>query len=288
MEPDRNELPALPARPNDGHKGTFGTVIVVGGCATMLGAPALTARAALRIGTGLVKALVDPVLGLALPQMLLSVTDVPWDGRVSSLVESLKEADPKRSAVLAVGPGWGRSRQRQMMLRKLAETGRSMVVDADGLFALAQILSDGGTIEFAWPVVLTPHPGEFARLAEAVGADPQPRSDEARKAAASELAKALGATVILKGQRSVIADGQTCAINQTGNAALATAGTGDVLTGIVAGLMAQGLGAFDAAALGAHLHGLAGERWQKERGRAGLLAEELADLLPEVMGDFTK
>ncbi len=276
-------LPDLPARPGDGHKGTFGTVIVIGGCQTMIGAPALTAWAALRAGVGLVKSLVDPVLSLMVPAMLESVTDVAWDGSIHHLLVALDEADPKATAVLAVGPGWGRNLRRKVMLQQLLMQPRSMVIDADGLFALALLLKDHTSVALNHRVILTPHPGEFARLAEPLNITPHPKSEAERTHAAKQLADRLQATVILKGAGSVITDGKHVSINQTGNACLATAGTGDVLTGVAASLLAQGMTPFDAAVLAAHLHGLAGDLWRDQQGKAGLLATELADLLPKVM-----
>lgn len=276
-------LPDLPARPGDGHKGTFGTVIVIGGCQTMIGAPALTARAALRAGAGLVKSLVDPKLSLMVPAMLESVTDVAWDGSIHHLLVALDEADPKATAVLAVGPGWGRSLRRKVMLQQLLMQPRSMVIDADGLFALALLLKDHTSVALAHRAILTPHPGEFARLAEPLNINPHPESENERSTAAKQLAGKLQATVILKGANSVITDGKRVAINQTGNSCLATAGTGDVQTGVAASLLAQGMTPFDAAVLAAHLHGLAGDLWRDQQGKAGLLAAELADLLPKVM-----
>ena len=286
-------FPASPLRPPGAHKGTFGTVIVLGGCRTMFGAPALAARAALRAGCGLVKVASDPD---TLPWILSlepSATGIELPADADEAEAALDRADPRRTAVLAVGPGWGApphgtldaaARARRELLPRLWAGPRRLVLDADGLNLLAALLPDQPPA--ACPAaVLTPHPGEFARLADALGIQESPTDPAERPAAAAALARRLGCVVLLKGRHSVIAaaDG-AAAVNPTGNPVLATAGTGDVLTGLVASLLAQGMGAFEAARLGAHLHGLAADRWRDVHGERGLLARELADGLAGVMG----
>lgn len=261
-------MPPCPDRPADAHKGTFGTVIVVGGCATMLGAPALAASAALRGGAGLVKIAADETLLAPMITIEPGATGIVLTG-----VDAIDEADPDGRAVLAVGPGMGQGETAQHVVMQLLRGRRTMVLDADGLNALAA--TGQQRPEADCDVVLTPHPGEFARLAGPLEIDATDRV-----AAAVGLAAAHGAVVLLKGRRSVITDGQRVAINETGNAALATAGSGDVLTGLIAALIAQRLSAFDAAMLGAHLHGLAADRWAKGHGQSGLTARDLAGELP--------
>ena len=168
---------------------------------------------------------------------------------------------------------WGR------LVMALLRCRRSIVLDADGLNLLASTghrRPSGGP-----PLVLTPHPGEFRRLAEPIGITLNPTDPSQRRSAAIELAMAHHATVVLKGSQTVVTNGQQVFLNQTGNAALATAGSGDVLTGLIAALIAQGLAAFDASVLAVHLHGLAADHWARAHGPAGLLARELADHLPE-------
>lgn len=271
-------IPPPPPRPADAHKGTFGTVIVVGGSATMIGAPALTASAALRGGAGLVK--------LAMPAAILpfaitiepSATGIVLPGDAGGCVTALDTADPKQQAVLAVGPGLGRSAETRQLVWKLLSGPRPMVLDADGLNALAAAkkprLAHGPLL------VMTPHPGEFARLAEPLRIKGDPTDAKQRHALAAELAQAHHAVVVLKGRRTVVTDGRQYYVNQTGNPALATAGTGDVLTGLIAALIAQGLPPFDAAILGAHLHGLAADLWSEKNGPSGLTASDLAANLP--------
>jgi NAD(P)H-hydrate epimerase len=293
---DTSDIPPPPARPDDGHKGTFGTVIVVGGCATMLGAPALCARAAFRGGAGLVKlATSADVLPFALT-VEPGATGVALPGDADACCAAIDAADPDGRAVLAVGPGLGQGdRQRGLVVRLLAGP-RPVVLDADGLNALAATLCDKDQIRIAPQAdtparILTPHPGEFRRLARPLGisldpTDPSQRPDAATSLAASLSAAGVGcgnAVVLLKGQRTVIADGRRTAVNTTGNPALATAGSGDVLTGLIAALLAQGMDAFDAAVLAAHVHGRAADAWAKPHGPSGLRAQDLADALPDAL-----
>jgi NAD(P)H-hydrate epimerase len=148
-----------------------------------------------------------------------------------------------------------------------------MVVDADGLFAIA--LHQDCLVEPAGPRILTPHPGEFRRL---VGVGEMARSEEESRAA--ELAKSCSAVVVLKGHRTWITDGTRGVHNETGNPGLATGGSGDVLTGIITGFICQGLSPFDAACLGAHVHGLAGDLAAEELGQISMIASDLLRFLP--------
>lgn len=276
-------LPPLPARPRDGHKGTFGTVIVVGGSPTMMGAPALCASAALRSGAGLVK--------LAVPQEVLPVALCIEPGATGLVVTGdaeedarriLEEADSKAKAALAVGCGIGQSERAGSLTSQLLHRrrGRAMVLDADGLNLLAS-RGLGSEIMFDPSVVLTPHPGEFRRLAEAFQVRGDATDPAERPAAAAALARWLGAVVVLKGEGTVVSDGQRQYTNRSGNPALATAGSGDVLTGVIAALIAQGMAGFDAAVLGVYLHGRAADFWAIHYGPSGLTAQELARLLPK-------
>lgn len=267
-----------PPRPIDGHKGTFGTVVVMGGCPRMPGAAAIAARAALRAGAGLVKVATDEK---TLP-IVLAIEPCATGADTSLMPEE---------AVFAVGPGWGPSESSGDDGFSLIPVGARRVVDADGLNRLAERWGEAvATPGFDGPAVLTPHPGEYRRLAEALGlsadpVDPTDR-DRDRERAARLLAEATGAVVLLKGARTIVADGERVYTNQTGTPALATAGSGDVLTGLIAGLMAQGMPGYEAACLGAYTHGLAGEAWAQKNGPAGLRAIELADLLPMTLNEI--
>jgi ADP-dependent NAD(P)H-hydrate dehydratase len=276
-------LPALPIRPSDGHKGTFGTVIVAGGSLFMPGAPALAATAALRIGAGLCKVLSSrAALGAILP-IQPSCTGLPWDAAapVQATLDLLESVDPYNKAIIAFGPGLGLEDHALLLLKHLLKGKRPIVLDADGLTLLSRHIPY--RIKPGPSLVLTPHPGEFSRLAKALEINLSPIDSEERPAAAGALARALSAVVVLKGQHSVVTDGTHFYLNQTGNPAMATAGSGDVLTGVISGLIAQGLPTLDAAILGAHLHGLAGDLWAADHGDAGLLAMELTGRLPAAM-----
>ena len=277
------DIPTLPIRPNHAHKGTFGTVIVIGGCHTMIGAPAICARAALRSGAGLVKIACPPNI---LPHVLTiepSATGIALPGEPGEVLAQLEQADPQHKAVLAVGPGLGQSAALGELIESLLAGNRPIVLDADGLNLLAQRMKQNADpSRLSAPLVLTPHPGEYQRLAESLRLEADPIATDERPHAASLLAQHLSAVVVLKGQHSIITDGQCYALNPTGNPALATAGSGDVLTGLIASLLAQGMPPFDAAQLAAHLHGKAADQWANQHGTRGLRAIELADQLPQV------
>jgi len=305
-------LPArLPARDPRGHKGTFGTVAVVGGCAEagtrMIGGPALAARGACRGGAGLVRLVMPgPVLDAGIV-MCHSATGValPVDHEHALIAhESAVILDRVMSAVecLAIGPGLGVGEgARAVSLRAAVQESVPVVFDADALNNLADIRELQR--DFHAHAVLTPHPGEYARLAETLRLNTDPTDPERRVAAAERLAQVLGVVVVLKGARTVVSDGHrswTCAEE---NAALATAGTGDVLTGLLAALIAQhhrrpmlagertvtseqrgGLGLYDCARLAVEAHARAARAWTKAFGATGgLLAEELADGLPAAL-----
>ncbi len=300
-------LPALPPRPPGGHKGTFGTVCVLGGQAApprvMLGGPAFAALGALRAGAGLaVLAVPEPIIAAALC-VAPSATGLglPVDeagrldpGRVAELLDGFLPG----CAAVAAGPGLGASEpQSQVMLRLVGRPYPPLVIDADGLNALAagpQLDRD-----FRARAVLTPHPGEYRRLAGALRLEADPVDPDRRPAAAEALAQRLGCVVVLKGPATVVSDGLNTWTNPTGTVALATAGTGDVLTGIIAGLIAQhvrnggapspaGLSLYDCARIGVFIHGLAADRWARRRGDAGLLASDLLDEIPEAMAPLRR
>jgi len=255
--------------------------MVIGGSATMIGAPALCAGAALRTGCGLAKIMTWPEL---IPHVLTiepSATglEIPYldsDAEVERFVAQLAD-----HTVLAVGPGMSQREQAVRGVEVILQHDRPTVLDADGLNNLAKL---GDRIDKpACPLVMTPHPGEFARLAAASGIDADPIDPDRRPEAAARLAARYGAVVVLKGRHTIVSDGDRCCVNQTGNPALATAGSGDILTGIISSLMAQGLDRFDAAILGAHLHGLAADIWAEQFGPVGMMARDLAELIPEAM-----
>lgn len=307
-------MPQLPPRPVQGHKGTFGTVCVLGGRADeqriMVGGPAFAAAAALRVGAGLaVLAVPTPIMAAALviaPSATGLALPVDDAGalRPSDAAQLIDEHLPQFRC-LAIGPGLGAGvAQQQVVVRLVAQDQVPLVVDADALNALSNLPEFHR--DFRAPSVLTPHPGEFHRLAKALGIDADPVNPGRRHEAAQMLAQRLGCVVVLKGHRTVISDGLTTYENETGNVALATAGTGDVLTGVIAGLIAQhfkpamgtgsrqitaqqqgGLSLLDCARLGVYIHGLAADRWAQRHGNAGMLATDLLTELPDVLHAIT-
>ncbi len=290
MSLDELKLPKLPERDPSGHKGTFGTVGVIGGCSgeqVMLGSAALVALAALRSGCGLAmiaapEPIIAPILQVAFEATGIALPTGPDGGLQASLAAERIDTHLSGARVLAVGPGLGTAEaQRQIVLRLVTREEQPLVVDADALTVLAGC--ESLQHDFRAPAILTPHPGEFARLGHALGIDPEPRSDEARMEAAAALALRLGVVVLLKGPRTVVTDGIRVHVNSTGNAALATGGSGDVLTGLCAGFVAQFSGKLDlleCAALAADVHGRAADLLVGSRGTARLIARELLESLP--------
>jgi NAD(P)H-hydrate epimerase len=279
-------LPKLPPRPADSHKGDFGRVLVLGGSRGMAGAAALAGMAALRSGAGLVTvatpASVQPTVAAFSP-CYMTVPLVEDDDGVADLanVVDLAGAGDKFD-VWAVGPGLGRSEGvAELVARLYRDIPRPMVVDADGLNALTAALKRNPQAldKPAGPRILTPHPGEFARLQ---GITPRGAPGERAELAAHLCQRdSNGNTVvILKGHESIICDGGRFAVNQTGNPGMATGGTGDVLTGVVAALLGQELAAWEAARLAAHVHGLAGDLAAAELGQVSLVASDLVTYLP--------
>lgn len=285
-------LPPLPHRPIEGHKGTFGSVCVVGGQRSedglvMVGAPALAANAAMRSGCGKTMLAMPQTLlqtGLLLAQCSTGI-ELPVDevGRLipSAAIEAI-DAHAAGCRVLAVGPGFGSGwSQQQIITTLLSRDDRPVVLDADGLNALAHI--ESAQLDMKSPTIMTPHVGEYKRLTSAVGIE--------AGAPAENLAQAYGCVVVLKSDTTTISDGvRTTTIDQ-GGVELATGGSGDVLTGIIAGLLVQfGIDCmshlFDAAVLGVHVHALAGRAYMTHHGNAGMLATDLLESIPDVISSL--
>lgn len=268
-------------RSPEGHKGTYGHVFLAAGTLRMSGAGLLSARAALRAGCGLVtwalpQKLLPSIIGSAPELMLADVVgneDGTWQaGSVTELLKLSKERD-----VLAIGPGLGRFKADTEWLRNLWEgTDCPLVIDADALNILAEADYKGWASR-PHPVILTPHPGEMARLANITTAEVQ----RDRIGLAMAYAKEHGITLVLKGAHTVIATPEGRAyVNTTGHPGMGTGGAGDVLTGIISSLLAQGLNATQAAAFGVYLHGLAGERAARQRNNpAAIIAGDIIEAL---------
>lgn len=262
--------PELPSRDDDGHKGTYGRVLAICGSVGMSGAAVLVGRAALRGGAGLVEVAcprdIQPVVAAGHPCYMTFGFD-----QLDDLPPRIEHAD-----VLAIGPGLGQSDTwRDRLPSWIAETDKPLVLDADALNNLApftQPKRDRPT----GPLILTPHPGEFARLTGTRVADVMADREQRAVAFASEF----GVVLVLKGHRTLVTDGRRLYRNMTGNSGMATGGSGDVLTGLIAALLGQGLEPFEAAQLGVSLHGTAGDLIAAELGPHSLIATDLIDFLP--------
>ena len=276
----------LPARPPAGHKGTFGHALIVAGSEGKTGAAALAAEGAVRAGAGLVTiacpAGLNDILEIKCTEaMTVPVPDTTERALASSGVETVIALAATRDAV-GLGPGVGRSEETQALILALAKRlDIPLVIDADGLFPFArepELLLERGA-----PTILTPHPGEAAGL---LGIDPAAINRD-RPGTARRLAEQMGAVTALKGAATVIAapDGRI-AVNPTGGPVLASGGSGDVLLGLVTGFLAQGLDAFEAAALAAFVHGAAADRISARAGSSGLLAGELANEVPATVAEL--
>jgi NAD(P)H-hydrate epimerase len=280
----RDVAAALPRVRGDAHKGTFGHLVVVAGSRGHSGAAVLAARAALRMGAGLVTLATTQTARLEAAVQAPEVMTWAWCDADEPRDEDLAALERLTSGkdALALGPGVPRTAGMARIVERLLERFHGpVVVDADGLNALA----DAGRVEAfrvaARRLVLTPHPGEMARLAGASTADVQ--AD--RIGAAWRLARELDACVVLKGARTVIADGPAgrVAVNPTGNPGMATAGSGDVLTGAVGALLARGLAPEDAARVGVFVHGAAGDLAIAGRAPDGLIASDILEALPRAL-----
>lgn len=275
-------LPRLDTRRPHSHKGTYGRALIVGGSLGMAGAPALAGMACLRSGAGLVgvatPACVQATVAAYCPTYTTHGLADDGERLVAAATEPLA-ALIRAADAIAIGPGLDRSEAITGLVSMALTLTRPMIVDADGLNALAELgtnaISSGG------PRVLTPHAGEFARLSGKPLDDPT--DDHERLESAAALARNLGGSetiVLLKGPNTVVTDGERFTVNTTGNPGMATGGAGDVLTGIVTALLGQGLDGFDAARLGAHVHGLAGDLAAAKLGPTSLIATDLIDHLP--------
>jgi NAD(P)H-hydrate epimerase len=269
----------LPPRRRDANKGTFGHVLVIAASRGKTGAALLAAEGAGRAGAGLttvaVPATLQPALEARVLEAMTAALPDTGDGTAAAGDErALAELLAGRAAVVC-GPGLGQAGPtRALVAEVVRRTTAPLVLDADGLNNVA-----GTTLlsERAGPTVLTPHPGEMARL---VGSD-VPAVQRDRIGAARALARSSGAVVVLKGAHTIVAapDGGV-AISPTGNPGMATGGTGDVLAGVLGALLAQGLAPFDAAALGVFVHGAAADAVAARQGEVGLLARDILAELP--------
>lgn len=278
-------LPTLAPRDPESHKGTYGRVLIIGGSLGMAGAPALAGMAALRSGAGLVtlavpKSIQATVAGFEPSYMTLGFGTEEQEGISADSHFGLGDLT-RMMTVVGLGPGLGTAsnlRTNEVVRSLYAEVLRPMVVDADGLNALAE---DPKSLKWpGGPRILTPHPGEFQRLTgEEISVETEQRVEQASRLCARD--ESQQTIVVLKGHKTIVCEGQQYSVNTTGNPGMAAGGTGDCLTGIITALVAQGLKPFDAARLGVHVHGLAGDLAAKELGQVSMIASDLIRFLPQ-------
>lgn len=274
----------LAPRPVDSNKGRFGHVLVVGGSLGKAGAAAMAGMAALRVGAGLstvatAKSVLPTVAGFH-PELMTEVLDETDAGTISGYAQGVLDALVDKKSVLAIGPGTSRHPETSSMVREsVRKYTVPIVLDADGLNAFEGYANDlngsGRTL------VITPHPGEMARLISGTVKDVQ----QDRIGMAREFSRKHELIVVLKGNRTLVAhpDGEVW-VNTTGNPGMATGGTGDVLTGMIAGLMAQAPSQlFRAVLAGVYLHGLTGDVARESTGEQSLVATDLIKMLPEAI-----
>lgn len=277
----------FPKRGADAHKGDFGHVLVIAGSAGYTGAAYLTSQAAVLSGSGLVTLAVGKGIYEIMASKLTEVMVRPYFETKDSSLSLLAEKDlikfSEKCDVVAIGPGISQNKETQGLIKNMiGKLEKPVVLDADGINAVAghpDLLKEARA-----GIVLTPHPGEFSRL---TGKDIT-EIQKNRKDIALGFATLYNTVLVLKGHDTVVAGPKgELYINETGNSGMATGGTGDVLTGVIASFIGQGMDNFDAAVLGSYFHGLAGDLALKEKGALSLIATDILNKLPDVLKTLT-
>jgi len=278
----------IPPRPEYSHKTRYGHVLVIAGSTGKTGAAMMTAKAALRAGSGLVTMAVPAALKVVFQSKVLEEMLLPLPCTMNTLsrqaLPEIMEFIKERANSVAFGPGAGVNEDIEIILKELIlQCSCPIVIDADGITVLARIshvLKDAKQ-----EIVLTPHPGELSRLINISVKD----IERQRIDIAERVAKDLGVVLVLKGVPTVVAEPQgKIYLNTTGNPGMATGGSGDVLTGIIASLIGQGLSPFYASVLGVYIHGLSGDIAAKRKGYHGLIAGDIIESLPEAFLELTQ
>lgn len=275
------QVPRIPDRPENGHKGTFGKVLIIGGSVGMSGAVCLSSVSVLRSGSGMVTAAVPQsiqmIVAIYEPCVMTIGLKSDSNGQLASPSRGRIEELLAGQDAVAIGPGLGQSDAAAELVAIVLEICQvPLVLDADALNVAAThgLLAKRNR---ETPCVITPHPGEFSRLT----GQPISDDDETRTEVSVDFAKSHGLTVVLKGPRTIVTNGDRLFINTTGNSGMATAGSGDVLTGIVASLLGQKMNPFEAAAAAVNAHGRAGNVLASELGQCGMIASDLLLALPK-------
>jgi len=290
------KLPKLNPRKSNTHKGSYGRVLVLAGSPGLTGAAYLCSKAALRSGSGIVTLGVPESLNPVMESKLTCVMTHPLpETKASTLSNKGKKEIMKLCEshdVVALGPGLSQQPEtRELILWLIQNIDRNMVIDADGLNALSDRVKVLHKIKRH--AVLTPHPGEMSRLA-GLGSAKDVQKDRLNTASqfVQSIQKKLNnerkLTLVLKGDKTIVADSRKVYVNRTGNPGMATAGTGDVLTGIIASLIGQGYDVFDASQLGVYIHGLAGDIAAKKKGEHSMIASDIIEYLPDAFIKYNK
>jgi NAD(P)H-hydrate epimerase len=289
-------LPKLISRKRNTHKGNYGRVLVLAGSPGMTGAAYLCCKAALRSGSGIVTLGIPKSLNFVMETKLTCVMTHPLpETKALTLSNRGREEILKlceRHDVVALGPGLSQQPETKNLILWLIKTiDRSIVIDADGINALTGKLHILYNIKKN--VVLTPHPGEMSRLINLDSAkDVQKKrlniATQFVKSIHKQLGKGKDFILVLKGDKTIVADYNKVYINRTGNPGMATAGAGDVLTGIIVSLIGQGFNVFNASQLGVHIHGLAGDMASKKKGKVSMIASDILDFLPDAFIRYGK
>ena len=290
------KLPKLNLRKSNSHKGSYGRVLVLAGSPGLTGAAYLCSKAALRSGSGIVTLGVPESLNSVMESKLTCVMTHPLpETKASTLSNKGKKEIMKLCEshdVVALGPGLSQQPEtRELILWLIQNIDRNMVIDADGLNALSDKVNVLHKIKRH--AVLTPHPGEMSRL---TGLGSAKNVQKERLNTASQFIQSIQKksnnegklTLVLKGDKTIVADSRKVYVNRTGNPGMATAGTGDVLTGIIASLIGQGYDVFDASQLGVYIHGLAGDIAAKKKGEHSMIASDIIECLPDAFIKYRK
>jgi len=290
------KLPKLTPRKKDTHKGSYGRVLVLAGSPGMTGAAYLCSKAALRSGSGIVTLGIPESLNPIMEVKLTCVMTYPLPETKASTLSNKGRKEILKLCeshdVVALGPGLSQqSETRELILWLIKNIDRTMVIDADGLNALADNVNVLHKIK--QNVVLTPHPGEMSRLTGLRSAkDVQKERLNTATQFVQSIQEKSGAekkiVLVLKGDKTIVTDYGKIYVNRTGNPGMATAGVGDVLTGIIVSLIGQGLDVFDASQLGVYIHGLAGDIAAKKKGELSMIASDIIDYLPDAFIKYKK
>lgn len=277
------EIAHLFTREKDTHKGNYGSVLIIGGSTGLTGAVCLCACACLRVGAGVVRVGVPKSLNNIFEIKLTEVMSIPLPESEKGVLGERAYFEIKRILnridVLAIGPGISTHHAvRRLVIKILRYIDKPVVLDADGINVLAQNIEVLNKRR-AKDLILTPHLGEFSRLINISCEEIKKR----RKLLVKEFSRKYNLIFVLKGNRTIISDGVELFENKTGNPGMATAGSGDVLTGIISGLLAQGIKPIDAARWGVYLHGLAGDWGARNKTEPGLIAGDIVEYLPVVL-----